>query len=323
MRCHARPLPLPTAPRDQSIHRPYSSRGMAVPAGSDGCDRFGRRRSTAGSVPDLTKSALAATSGSVACVPVADSAFRPSLPVPAGGQGPGLVHAPGGTLAARVPGGAGHREHPRRHPPTRARRRADPAARASLRASTPPSSSPTSWCRSRPWASASTSARAGGRSSTEPFRGPRRPGPAPAPRARGRHRLRARERSASSPASSTPSGSRSSASPAHRSRWPATSSKAGPPASTPTPRRSCAAIPASGPASSTPWPTWPWPRCAPRWPPGASAVQLFDSWVGALSPADYERHVLPATRKVSRAGLADLGRAPHPLRRRDRRAARL
>ena len=39
---------------------------------------------------------------------------------------------------------------------------------------------------------------------------------------------------------------------------------------------------------------------------GASAVQLFDSWVGALSLADYERHVLPATRKVF-AGLADLG----------------
>jgi uroporphyrinogen decarboxylase len=39
---------------------------------------------------------------------------------------------------------------------------------------------------------------------------------------------------------------------------------------------------------------------------GASAVQLFDSWVGALSPADYERHVLPATRKVL-SGLADLG----------------
>jgi uroporphyrinogen decarboxylase len=39
---------------------------------------------------------------------------------------------------------------------------------------------------------------------------------------------------------------------------------------------------------------------------GASAVQLFDSWVGALSPADYVTHVLPATHKVF-AGLADLG----------------
>jgi len=39
---------------------------------------------------------------------------------------------------------------------------------------------------------------------------------------------------------------------------------------------------------------------------GASAVQLFDSWAGALSPADYRRFVLPATCKVF-AGLADLG----------------
>ncbi|MFT4051529.1 MAG: uroporphyrinogen decarboxylase [Microbacterium sp.] len=28
---------------------------------------------------------------------------------------------------------------------------------------------------------------------------------------------------------------------------------------------------------------------------GASAAQLFDSWAGALSPADYRRHVLPAS----------------------------
>ncbi|SFC37116.1 uroporphyrinogen decarboxylase [Streptomyces aidingensis] len=34
---------------------------------------------------------------------------------------------------------------------------------------------------------------------------------------------------------------------------------------------------------------------------GASAVQLFDSWVGALSPADYRDRVLPASAKVFRA----------------------
>ncbi len=39
---------------------------------------------------------------------------------------------------------------------------------------------------------------------------------------------------------------------------------------------------------------------------GASALQLFDSWAGALSRADYERHVLPASRRVL-DGVADLG----------------
>lgn len=34
---------------------------------------------------------------------------------------------------------------------------------------------------------------------------------------------------------------------------------------------------------------------------GASAVQLFDSWVGALSPADYRRYVLPSSAKVFQA----------------------
>lgn len=34
---------------------------------------------------------------------------------------------------------------------------------------------------------------------------------------------------------------------------------------------------------------------------GASAVQLFDSWAGALSPADYRRSVLPASAKVFQA----------------------
>jgi uroporphyrinogen decarboxylase len=39
---------------------------------------------------------------------------------------------------------------------------------------------------------------------------------------------------------------------------------------------------------------------------GASAVQLFDSWVGALPAADYVRYVLPHSRRIL-AGLADLG----------------
>ena len=39
---------------------------------------------------------------------------------------------------------------------------------------------------------------------------------------------------------------------------------------------------------------------------GASAVQLFDSWAGALSPSDYQRYVMPASRKVL-AGMAPTG----------------
>lgn len=39
---------------------------------------------------------------------------------------------------------------------------------------------------------------------------------------------------------------------------------------------------------------------------GASAIQLFDSWAGALSPADYATYAAPASKKVL-AGLADLG----------------
>ncbi|MEU1804889.1 uroporphyrinogen decarboxylase [Streptomyces sp. NPDC019937] len=34
---------------------------------------------------------------------------------------------------------------------------------------------------------------------------------------------------------------------------------------------------------------------------GASAVQLFDSWVGALAPSDYRRSVMPASAKVFEA----------------------
>jgi uroporphyrinogen decarboxylase len=39
---------------------------------------------------------------------------------------------------------------------------------------------------------------------------------------------------------------------------------------------------------------------------GASAIQLFDSWAGALSPDVYEQHVMPASAKVF-AAIADTG----------------
>ena len=58
-------------------------------------------------------------------------------------------------------------------------------------------------------------------------------------------------------------------------------------------------------------------RC--RSAPGVSAVQLFDSWAGALSEADYRRYVLPHSAPCSRAG-RHRG-AADPLRRRHRRAA--
>ncbi|GAA2792640.1 hypothetical protein GCM10020219_074730 [Nonomuraea dietziae] len=52
---------------------------------------------------------------------------------------------------------------------------------------------------------------------------------------------------------------------------------------------------------------------------GASAIQLFDSWVGAVAPDDYREFVLPYTRRIFEA-VPDV--PAHPLRGRHRRAAR-
>ena len=39
---------------------------------------------------------------------------------------------------------------------------------------------------------------------------------------------------------------------------------------------------------------------------GADAVQIFDSWIGAISPADYREYVLPHVRKLFE-GLEGIG----------------
>jgi uroporphyrinogen decarboxylase len=39
---------------------------------------------------------------------------------------------------------------------------------------------------------------------------------------------------------------------------------------------------------------------------GVSAIQIFDSWVGAVSPQDYRTYLLPATRSIFE-GVRDLG----------------
>ncbi len=54
---------------------------------------------------------------------------------------------------------------------------------------------------------------------------------------------------------------------------------------------------------------------------GVDAIQMFDSWAGTLSLADYRTYVLPHSTRVFEA-LAGEGRADDALRRRHRGAAR-
>src|SRR5205807_4688378 len=74
-------------------------------------------------------------------------------------------------------------------------------------------------------------------------------------------------------------------------------SKAAPRGPSPSPSGSCTRSRGRGTSCSSgsrSWwePTWP-PRPAP-----ARALQLFDSWVGCLSPADYATYVFPHSQRA-------------------------
>ena len=194
-------------------------------------------------------------------------------------------------------------------------------SRCAATASTPPSSSPTSSCPSPPSASASTSRRAPG-----PVVEPSRSAPPPTSTAsarstpEARHALRRSRPSrilaeeldvpligfAGAPftvASYLVEGGPSRTYAAHQGadvRRRAAVARAARP-----PRRPGHA-----------------PRCARRSTAGAQAVQLFDSWAGALEPVRLPRATCcPHSAKVL-GGRGRPRRAPHPLRRRHRRAAR-
>ena len=203
------------------------------------------------------------------------------LPGPARGPHAGVVHAPGRPLAARVPGAAGRGQHPRRHRPARPGRRDHPAARAPLR-----------------------------RRRRHPLLRHRRAGRRHRLRRRRRPRHRAgggRSRSARRPTSTAcaPSSPRPTRPtcwrpcailaggarrrPAHRLRRGALHGgqlpRRGPAVArpTPAPRRSCTATPGCGTELVDRLADLAIASLRSQVGAGAEAVQLFDSWAGALA----------------------------------------
>ena len=210
---------------------------------------------------------------------------------------------------------SGRRQHARHRPAPRAGSRTDPAARPPLPTSTPPSSTPTSWCRSRPSASGSRSRRGRDRSWPTRF---------------ARHRDLDRLRPVRTAAEDAPWVAETIAHPGRRvpGARDRLRRRAVHPGQLPGRRRAVAG-PRADQGAHVHRARDLWAALMDRLADmalsslrdqvaaGAAAVQLFDSWVGTLSPSDYRTHVLPASRRIF-AGLAELGVPAHPLRRRAR-----
>ena len=132
---------------------------------------------------------------------------------------PGVVHAPGRAVAARVPSAPRRGVDPRRHPRPRARRRDHPATGPPLRRRRRHPLQRHRRASRRRSASASTSRPAPARSSSGRSR------PPPTSTDSGRSSPRPTRPTCSRPCASSPASCpcRSSPSPARRSRWPATS----------------------------------------------------------------------------------------------------
>ena len=240
----------------------------------------------------------------------------------AGRPHPGVVHAPGRPFAARVPRGPGRRATSSTPSPTPSWRPSSPSSRSAATASTPPSCSPTSWCRCTPSASGSTWCPGRGPVVAEPFRTGRRPGPPAPARARGRRRPTSPRRCGWSAARAGPRGAahRLRRRPLHRGQLPG--------------RGRAVAHLRQGEVLHARRPEL-WGSLVERLADmavaslraqvaaGASAVQLFDSWAGCLSPDEY-RALRPPRHPPGAGGCVGARGCRHPaLRRGHRRAAGL
>ena len=211
------------------------------------------------------------------------------------GVHPGLVHASGGSFAARVPGDPGRRVRSSTRSRSRNSRRTSRSNRSAATASMRPCCSATSSCRPTPSDSASTSLPAPARSPNDHC--------APAPTSN----VCDHSRSTTSTTSSTPSDCSHAELPADGAvarlrrrpvhggelsdRGPAEPRL--PPHQGAHPHRRGAVARDHGTAR----------RSAitfidAQLSNGAGAFQLFDSWAGTLSRRDYDRFVLPHSRRV-------------------------